>query len=325
MRFLLRISVLTAVSALIAVAVLWAVLTQPIWCASAKETAVSVHPARLERHVWMLSETFVPRDAGHPANLDRVAAYIREEFDKAGGRIVEQPFQVDGSTCRNVIAYFGPETHDRIVVGAHYDAFGEWPGTDDNAGAVAGLIELAHLLRETPPRILVELVAFSLEEPPYYGTSEMGSAVHASFLKAQNRSVRIMICLEMIGYFSDHEGSQRFPSGLLEVFYPTTGNYIAVVGRMDQTGVVRRVKRAMRRASPLPVLSINAPELVPGIDFSDHRNYWQAGWKAVMITDTAFYRNENYHSARDTADTLDYKRMAMVVQGVHAAVLDFGK
>lgn len=325
MRFLFSIGILTAVSVLVSVLILWAVLTQPIWCASATNAAVPVDPARLERHVRMLSETLVPRDAGHPANLDRVAAYVREEFERAGGRVSEQTFQVDRSTYRNMIACFGPETRDRIVVGAHYDACGEWPGADDNAGAVAGLIELAHLLGKTPPKVLVELVAFSLEEPPFFGTSEMGSAVHASSLKTQGRQVRIMICLEMIGYFSDRERSQQFPSGLLEAFYPTTGNFIAVVGRMDQIAAVRRVKRAMRRASPLPVYSINAPELLPGIDFSDHRSYWQAGFKAVMITDTAFYRNENYHSARDTADTLDYKRMAMVVQGVYGTVLDFVK
>jgi len=325
MRFLWRITVLTAVSVLVSVAILWFVLTQPTWRTSDENLPASIDPARLERHTRMLSETFVPRDAGHPENLDRAAAYVRDEFEKAGGRVVEQPFQVDGSTYRNVIACFGPETQDRIVVGAHYDAFEEWPGADDNAGAVAGLIELAHLLRKSSLNTLVELVAYSLEEPPYYGTPHMGSAVHASSLKARNRSVRIMICLEAIGFFNDRQGSQKFPFILLKAFYPSRGDFIAVVGKMDQTDVVRRVKRAMRGVSPLPVHSINAPAIVPGIDFSDHRNYWREGWKAVMITDTAFYRNASYHTAGDTADTLDYKRMAMVVQGVHQAVLHFSR
>ena len=130
-----------------------------------------------------------------------------------------------------------------------------------------------------------------------------------------------MISLEMIGHFGDAEGSQRLPSPLLKAFYPTRGNFIAVVGKMDQGPLVRLVKGAMRGAAPLPVYSINAPRVIPGVDFSDQLNYWDAGYDAVMVTDTAFYRNPNYHTPRDTPDTLDYGRMAMVVQGVYEAVL----
>lgn len=151
----------------------------------------------------------------------------------------------------------------------------------------------------------------------------MGSAVYADSMKKQKIPVRIMICLEMIGYFSDAKGSQKFPAPLLKLFYPSQGNFIAVVGKMDQISAVRRVKKAMQGSSVLPVFSINAPTFVQGIDFSDHRSYWQAGYDAVMITDTSFYRNPNYHTAKDTADTLDYDKMAMVVQGVYASVLTY--
>jgi hypothetical protein len=128
--------------------------------------AVAVDPARLEAHVRMLAETFVPRDESHPENLDRAAAYIRRELQEAGGRVEDQPFEVGGTTYRNVIARFGPETRERIVVGAHYDAAGPYPGADDNASGVAGLIELARLLGKKAPRTQVELVAYTLEEPP---------------------------------------------------------------------------------------------------------------------------------------------------------------
>jgi len=131
--------------------------------------------------------------------------------------------------------------------------------------------------------------------------------------------------LEMIGYFTDTPHSQSFPLSLFAAFYPSQGDFIAVVGKLDQISAVRRVKQAMRGASPLPVYSINAPTVVPGIDFSDHRSYWQAGYQAVMITDTAFYRNPHYHTRQDTPDTLDYRRMAMVVQGVYAAVIAFAR
>ena len=301
--------------------VTWAWMTQPLFSGVEGNRAVSVESGRLEAHVRRLSKTFFPRDAQHPENLDRLAAYIRQEFERADGKASEQPYEVNGTTYQNVIALFGPDTKERIVVGAHYDTAGEQPGADDNASGVAGLIELAHLLGKTSLPICVELVAFTLEEPGYFRAAQMGSAIHARSLKKRGILVRVMFSLEMIGYFTDAPHSQSFPLSILAAFYPSQGNFIAVVGKLDQGLVVRRVKQAMQSASPLPVYSINAPRFVPGIDFSDHRNYWQAGYHAVMITDTAFYRNKNYHTIYDTPEKLDYGRMAMVVEGVYAAVL----
>lgn len=288
------------------------------------DTPPAVSPQRLEAHVRMLADELVPRDYAHPDNLNRAAAYIRQEMERAGGDPWEQPYEAGSSTYRNVAAAFGPETGERIVVGAHYDAAGPYPAADDNASGVAGLIELAHLLARDPPPGRVELVAYPLEEPPFYRTPHMGSAVHAASLKRQGVRVRVMISLEMIGYFTDAPGSQKLPLAALRPFYPSRGNFIAVVGRLGQPLLVRRIKRAMLRATPLAVHSINAPRWVPGVDFSDHLNYWDAGYPAVMITDTAFYRNPHYHTAHDTASTLDYVRMAQVVQGVHAAVRALG-
>jgi peptidase M28-like protein len=299
----------------------WVWGTQPLFLAVERTLVPPVSPDRLEAHVRTLSETFFPRAVTHPAQLDQVAAYVRQEFARAHGRVSEQPYTAAGTTYRNVLALFGPDTKERIVVGAHYDAAGPRPGADDNASGVAGLIELAHLLREASLPLCVELVAFTLEEEPYLHDAPMGSAVHAASLRRQNIPVRLMLSLEMIGYFTDAPHSQRFPLPFLSAVYPSQGNFIAVVGNLSQGLVVRRVKRAMRSASPLPVHSFNAPSSVPGVDFSDHRNYWRAGYNAVMVTDTAFYRNPHYHTTQDTAETLDYGRMAMVVQGVYAAVL----
>jgi Peptidase family M28 len=299
----------------------WFWVTQPLFSSPKPLTTISVNPARLEAHVRMLSTELHPRDEGHPENLDRVAAYVRAEFQKAGGVVSDQPYKVKGKTYRNVIAFFGPETAERIVIGAHYDTVGASPGADDNASGVAGLIELAQLLGRQQLPMRVELVAFTLEEPPHFRTARMGSAVHAASLRQQGVDVRAMVSLEMIGYFSDQPESQRFPMSLLGAFYPTRGNFIAVVGRLGEGLLVRKVKAAMRRGSPLPVYSINAPNSVPGVDFSDQLNYWDAGYSAVMITDTAFFRNRNYHTIYDTPETLDYKRLAMVVEGVYSAVL----
>ena len=304
---------------------LWFRVTQPVFWAGAAKGGVRVAPERLEAHVRALSEEFAPRDAAHPEGLERAAAYVRGAFESAGGAVSEQPYEVGGRVYRNVVASFGPGTRERVVVGAHYDAAGPLPGADDNASGVAGLLELARLLGASPPPLRVELVAFTLEEPPFFRSAEMGSAVHARALRRQGVAVRAMISLEMIGYFSDREDGQQFPSPALKLFYPSRGDFIAVVGKFDQGRLVRRVKRAMLGAAPLPVYSINAPRSVPGIDFSDQMNYWEAGYDAVMITDTAFYRNPNYHTARDTAGTLDYRRMAMVVEGVYAAALDLSR
>jgi Peptidase family M28 len=299
----------------------WVWGTQPLFFAVERTPIPPVSPARLATHVRMLSETFFPRDITHPDNLDHVAAYIRQEFVHAQGRVSEQPYTVAGRTYRNILARFGPDTKERIVVGAHYDTAGMQPGADDNASGVAGLLELAHILREASLPLCVELVAFTLEEEPHVHHALMGSAVHATSLRQHNIPVRVMFSLEMIGYFTDAPRSQHFPLPFLAAVYPSQGNFIAIVGNLSQGFVVRQMKHAMRSASSLPVYSLNAPRFVPGVDFSDHRNYWQAGYHAVMVTDTAFYRNARYHTMQDTADTLDYERMAMVVQGVYAAVM----
>ena len=321
----IKLMLLVVLSFGIVFVALWWWVTQPLPFKRRDITAAMVDPARLEHHVRKLSVELHPRDESNPENLDRVAAYIRVEFANLGARLFDQSFTVNGKTYRNVIGEFGPETDERIVVGAHYDTAGPLPGADDNASGVAGLIELAALLAKQQLPLRVELVAFTLEEPPYFGTAFMGSAVHANDLRQQNAKVRAMISLEMIGYFSEAPGSQHFPAALLSLFYPTTGNFIAVVGTLSEGLLVRQVKAAMQGANELPVHSINAPTIVPGVGFSDQLNYWNAGYHAVMITDTAFFRNPNYHTPEDTAEKLDYKRMAMVVEGVYAAVLELGR
>jgi hypothetical protein len=295
--------------------------TQPLlWRGRPVDATVPVAPAALERHVRMLSQTLSPRDASNPYHLDDVANYIRVELERRGGRMTEQPYKAGGKMVRNVIASFGPEQGQRIIVGAHYDAFDKHPGADDNASGVAGLIELAGLLGKTDLESRIDLVAYTLEEPPHFATPSMGSYIHAEHLRTSGVPVRVMISLEMIGYFSDAEGSQAFPTPLLGALYPTTGNYITVTGNIGSAWLVRRIKAAMTRASDLPVHSLNGPAHAFGVDLSDQRNYWEFGYPAVMISDTAFHRNPNYHTAGDTADKLDYVRMAKVVWGVHAAL-----
>jgi Zn-dependent M28 family amino/carboxypeptidase len=254
-------------------------------------------------------------------DLDRTAAYIKTEFQKSGARISEQSFAVDDQNYQNVIASFGPETGERVVVGAHYDAYGSLPGADDNASGVAGLIELANLLGKENLKRRVDAVAYTIEEPPNFRTENMGSWKHASALKKEGAQVNAMICLEMIGYYSDREKSQSFPVPGLSLVYGNKGNFVVVAADYGNIRLTRKVKKAMVQGGSLPVHSINAPAFLPGIDFSDHLNYWQHDFPAVMITDTAFYRNRNYHSTKDTPEKLDYARLAKVVDQVETAIV----
>lgn len=317
-----RVAALAAALVAAALMVAWMMVAQPLLPVPAEPAGERADPARLEEHVRRLTTYFFPRDEGSPDNLRHAAGWIGQRLEAAGGRVTEHLYDAAGSTYRNVYASFGPETGARIIVGAHYDTAGRQPGADDNASGVAGLIELGVLLGRYPPRGRVDLAAYALEEPPHFATPAMGSAVHAAALRREGKAVRAMIALEMIGRFDDAPGSQGFPVPLLRLFYPSRGDFIMVVGALGRGSLARRVKRAMRAAGTLPVHSINAPRFVPGIDFSDHLNFWAEGYDAVMITDTAFYRNPDYHTLRDTPDTLDYPRMAQVVEGVHAAVLD---
>ncbi|WP_257309963.1 M28 family peptidase [Geothrix fuzhouensis] len=297
---------------------------QPLLTSPRGEAAIPVEVGRLEAHVRYLSEACLPRDWRGPG-LAKAADYIETAFQKSGGRVSRQAFEVRGRASANVIATFGPEDGPRLVVGAHYDAHGELPGADDNASGVACLLELARAFGRAAPAQRVDLVAYTLEEPPFFRTPEMGSVRHARLLKDTGAEVAAVIVLEMVGRFTEAPHSQRYPSSLLELVYPDRGNFLLVAGRFDDIGLTRQVKAAMRGTTPLPVKSLNGPRWVPGMDFSDHYPYWDQGFTAVMVTDTAFYRNTDYHTDRDTADRLDYARMAQVVQGVHATVTRLAK
>ncbi len=283
---------------------------------------IVVSQERLFTDVQQLTQQPQSRSYEHPTALNAAADYIAAQFRASGGIVSEQKFNVNGQTYRNIICSFGPEDAERIIVGAHYDVCGDQPGADDNASGVAGLLELARLIAPTEESsdYRLDLVAYSLEEPPFFGSPNMGSFHHAASLKEQGVSVKAMICLEMIGYFSDEPNSQDYPAGVLGAAYPSVGNFIAVVGRVSDWALLRNFKAAMQANCEVDVYSINAPAIVPGVDFSDHRNYWHHGIPALMITDTAFYRNPHYHKQSDSIETLDFAKMAEVVRGVYWAI-----
>lgn len=280
---------------------------------------------RLRKHVDALSKNFHPRNSDNPENLNRCADYISTHFKEAGAAVEMQEFIVDKIIYKNVIGRFGVGKPKKIIVGAHYDSCDDTPGADDNASGVAGLLELARLIGKDQPDVEIELVAYTLEEPPFFGGPQMGSAFHARSVASEKDKIIGVIVLEMIGYFSDEPGSQDYPTPIMKGYYPSRGNFITVVSAWNQADWIADLKAGMKGTTDLPVYSFRGPASLPGIDFSDHRNYWPHNIPAAMVTNTAFYRNKNYHTPGDIPESLDYHRMGKVVVGVYEAIKVLGK
>ena len=250
---------------------------------------------RLREHVRVLAS------AERNTDLETPARYIEREF---GARFRRQEYASGGRVVRNVEVGEGA-----IVVGAHYDTVPGSPGADDNASGVAVLIELARL------GLPVRCVAFANEELPYSHGEEMGSFVYARRAREQGERIAAMFSLEMLGYYDDAPGSQRYPP-VIGWFYPDRADFIAFVGDLGARRLVRRAHRLFRRHSDFPSESLAAPAFVPGITRSDHWSFRRHGYPAVMVTDTAFNRYAHYHRPTDTPEKLDYERMARVALGL---------
>ena len=230
----------------------------------------------LENTVRYLTTLRPVRSYIHVESMNKSAAYISKKFSEYGLSTTEQVFTARGKSYVNVIASVGPQEGMRVIIGAHYDVCGEQPGADDNASGVAGLLEIARFAKkheaELPYR--TDFVAYALEEPPFFRTRNMGSYVHAKSLHDGNVKVKGMICLEMLGYFTDAEKSQSYPLPFMGLFYPSKGNFIGVVGNFGSSSLIKQVKTHMK-ATSVKVETLKAPFLVIGVDFSDHRNYWK--------------------------------------------------
>ena len=280
---------------------------------------------RLMDRVRYLSDNLGQRSYLDLDKLNESAAYIENGFVTGGCEVKRQAFEYRGMTYYNIIGEVRGRNPEKrpIIIGAHYDTVIGTPGADDNASGVVAILELSNLYASSPGDRNVIFVAFSLEEPPVFMTSRMGSFVYAKALKEMGMAIEGMISLEMLGYYSDSKGSQIYPLSIFRLFYPDQGNFIAFVGNLASRPFTRRFTETFRSVTKFPVESLNAPSLIPGIDFSDHRSFWRFGYPAFMITDTAFYRNPNYHGIGDISSTLDYERMEELVEGLYRTLLKF--
>ena len=285
------------------------------------------HPDKeiIHNHLTAITKTDRYRNYKNIGTLNEVADYIHSVFTKYCDTVYFQEYIADGRPYKNVIGSIGAKNKERIIVGAHYDVYGDQEGADDNASGVVGLLELTRLLENHKTDYRIDFVAYSLEEPPYFRTQNMGSYVHAKSLNDANEPIKGMICLEMIGFFSEEPKSQTYPLPHKKIIYGSEADYIMIVQKMGNNSFSNQIKNLMKRAKLVDTKSIKAPVSIPGIDFSDHLNYWAFGYDALMITNTSFYRNPNYHKPTDTMETLDLDKMAFVIDEVYYALSNFKK
>ena len=272
---------------------------------------------RLASHTKYLSEVVGVRNIAKPGSLEATSAYLRDRLQETGYAVTENSYQVDPQTVSNLeVTLPGSHSNDgTVLIGAHYDSVVQGPGANDNATGVAALLELARLLRQSKLRKNVRLVFFVNEEPPFFQTDTMGSRVYTRHLQHDHVAVSAMISLETIGFYSDLPDSQKYPP-LLSLFYPSRGNFIGFVGNTASRDLVRRSTKLFRDSTRFPSEGIAAPDNWPGVGWSDQWSFWQEGYPALMVTDTAPFRYRYYHTPYDTADKVDFDKMARVVAGI---------
>jgi Zn-dependent M28 family amino/carboxypeptidase len=293
----------------------------PIYQPAPAEIAIQ---ERLRQDVRMLASDIGPRNVNkHPDALETAARYLQMRLEKLGYKVTVQEFVTDGRPTRNLEAEIRGTTRpgEIIVVGAHYDSHYETPGADDNASGVAALLEIAELLRSRKVMRTVRFVFFANEEPPYFQKRAMGSRVYAKALRQRGDAVVAMLALETMGYFVDGKRSQHYPPPF-SFWYPSVGNFLGFVGNRGSRALVERVVASFRQHAVLPSEGLAAPGWIPGVDWSDHWSFWKEGYPGVMVTDTAPFRNPNYHKRTDTPETLDYRRLTAAVLGLVGVVTD---
>lgn len=274
---------------------------------------------RLRAHVETLCRHPAGRNHVEKQGLAAARDYIAAQFEAAGYDVKYQFYPVGDDQFANleVTRRGRTQPEEIVVVGAHYDAVMGSPGANDNGSGVAALLELAARFGAADPARTIRFVAFVNEEPPHFYYDTMGSAVYARNAAARRDRIVAMYSLETIGYFRDEAGSQRYPFPF-NLFYPDSGNFVGFVGNLRSRGLVTRSLAAFRAHARFPSEGVAAPAFIPGVDWSDHRSFWQHGYPALMITDTAPYRYPYYHSAQDTPDKVDYEKMVPLVLGLEA-------
>ena len=282
---------------------------------------------RLRTHITVLSEEIGERNLWRDGTLDATADYIKETLQAMNYAVSSQVYTVQGTSVRNLEAVLSGTSlaKEIVLIGAHYDTVIGSPGANDNASGVAALLEIARLLAAKPQARSVRFVAFVNEEAPFFSTWEMGSRRYARRAHERGDNISAMLSLETIGYYSDAKGSQKYPSPVYSWLYPNTGNFIGFVGNLASRKLVQQCLGSFRRHSAFPSEGVSAPGRMMGIHWSDHWSFWQEGYAAVMVTDTALFRYPHYHASTDMPKRIDYERLARVVAGLAKVTVDLAQ
>ena len=273
----------------------------------------------LRRHVTAVASR--EHNLFTPQALEAAARYIERELAALGFTPEPQPYDTGAGRVRNIEATLAGAAGESIVVGAHYDSVAGSPGANDNGSGVAAALELARLMRSAAPHRTVRFVWFVNEEPPFYRGDDMGSRRYVRLVASRGEKIAGMFSLETIGYYSDARGSQSYPPPL-NLIYPDTGNFLGFVANIASRAWLKDAIGAFRAHARFPSEGVAAPAILPGVDWSDHASFWEAGHPALMITDTALYRYPHYHTQHDTPDKVNYDRLARVVTGLHGMLIE---
>lgn len=281
----------------------------------------------LKKHIKVLASEIGERNYIQYQNLERASNYIKDELRSYGYQTDEQVYGPQNKPYRNIIVTkTGKDKKEKIIiVCAHYDSVFGSPGADDNASGVAVLLELARLIYKEELNKTVKFIAFTNEEPPLFMSEDMGSLIYAKEAKKKKEKIEGVLCLESLGFYSDKKRSQSYPFGL-SPFYPDKGNFIAIVTNLSSQNLLRIIVKEFKEVTDFPLEYLVAPIFfAPAISFSDHWSFWRFGYKAVMITDTAFYRNPYYHTPYDTPEKLNYNYLAKVTKGLYYVLINLSK
>ena len=287
---------------------------------SAEEIKISTS---LRRHIFMLAEEIGERNIWLPQKLTAAAEFIEKNWQAQNFVVQRQEYDARGVKSTNLIIEIPGNSRagEIVIIGAHYDSVSGSPGANDNGSGVAALLEISRLLRGTENARTIRLVAFTNEEPPFFLGRDMGSRIYASRARQQRENIVGMLSLETLGYYSEAPDSQEYPFPF-SFFYPDTANFIGFVGNIGSRRLVRSCLAAFRRTTLFPSEGTAAPGWITGIGWSDHWSFWREGYKAIMITDTAFFRYKHYHTLQDTPEKIDYDRLARVTRGLVEVVTD---
>jgi Zn-dependent M28 family amino/carboxypeptidase len=323
LRMLFWLTLAAAVAGL-----LWYMVKVPGASYSGTPPTLTPEEARLADNLRRHVEAIASREHNvfHHPELEAAAQYIERTLAGFDYHVAAQRFSAATGEVRNIEVEVqgAAQAGEIVLVGAHYDSVAGAPGANDNGSGVAAVLELARLLKETRPAHTLRFVLFVNEEPPFFQTDAMGSRIYVRRSRERGERFVAMFSIETIGYYSDRPGSQRYPFPL-GLFYPGTGNFIAFVSNFASRGLLHEIVAAFRRHAAFPSEGVSAPSFIPGVDWSDHASFWEAGWPAVMVTDTALYRYPHYHAPSDTPDKVDYVRLARVTTGLAGMLRDLAR